>query len=84
MLDLSSKLKCDFAVLSCLLTKDNEEVKDAINYIRNKTLDFPMFIFTQEELFATSHTKFNKYFELTRRGEFITGPVLVLKEKNQA
>lgn len=84
MIDMCSKFKFNFGVLSCLLRKNEAEVVEAINYIRTKAIDIPIFIFTQEELFATSHIQFSKFFELTRKDEFITGPVLVFQEKSKS
>jgi hypothetical protein len=77
MLELSYKMKCDFAALSCLLKRDDKEVNEAISYIKSKAVDIPVFLFTYEELFAESHAQFNRYFEVSRSEEFIKGPVLV-------
>lgn len=77
IITLALKLKFDFVLFSCLLTKEDTEIQELEQYIGSIKINIPVFIFTSNELFSESPNKFYEYFELRHAENFIKGAVLV-------
>jgi hypothetical protein len=73
---IGQKLKCNFIAFSCLLGSNHSEIKNLETMLLKHQLEIPAFIFTKEILFAPRPRIIEGYFEVSRRSEFITGPVL--------
>jgi hypothetical protein len=83
MADVIKTLNLDFGIFSCLLPADSADLAESIEYIRNKHLDFPILIVSNEALFSPSETKLYRYLELSGAEKFPVGPVVV-KPKSKA
>lgn len=77
LIDIASCMKCDFVVLSSLLSQSSTEIQDAVEYIQAKNLAIPILIFSKEVLFKEKPIKLLSFFESTIRGEFPKGAILV-------
>jgi len=77
LIAIATCMKCDFVVLSSLLSQSSDEIKDTVKYIHEKNLTIPVLIFSEEVLFKAEPIKLYKYFESSMRGEFPKGAILV-------
>ncbi len=75
---VAKKIDCDFILLSCLLSKNDDEISRNIDYIKEKNIDIPIFVITNEELFSSKPKFLYNYFEVDHRtNKFHSGPILI-------
>ncbi len=78
LLKIAALVNCDFIMLSCLLSKDDERIIKTMEYLNGKVLDIPVFIVTGNELFAEKPVRIYKYFEINFGiNDFEKGPILL-------
>lgn len=75
---IANKINCDFILLSCLLSKNDDGISRNIDYIKEKNINIPVFIITDEELFSPTPKRLYSYFEVNHRtNKFHSGPILI-------
>lgn len=75
---IANKIDCDFIILSSLLTKDDDEISRSMDYIKEKNINIPIFIITNEELFSPNPKYLYSYFEVNHlTNQFHRGPILI-------
>ncbi|KFC79036.1 ABC transporter substrate-binding protein [Buttiauxella agrestis] len=78
LLNTAKIIKCNFIILSCLLSKDDIMIKETVDYLKNIEINIPVFIITKDELFSEKPQRIYEYFKVENRtGEFYKGPVLI-------
>jgi hypothetical protein len=80
LLNTAISLKCDFACFSTLLDCNDQRIKDAFNYIKEKSFKIPIFIITGDILFSPKENMIGPFFEPFYFGnKYPVGPLLVCK-----
>lgn len=78
LLNIGALVNCDFIMLSCLLSKEDERIIKTIEYLDSKKLDIPVFIVTGSELFAEKPVRIYEYFKINFKiNDFDKGPILL-------
>ena len=77
LLSLGQKINTDIILFSTIKRADSKEVADLFEYIQEKNLNIPVFILTEEALFAKELIELNKYFVVNYQNSFQKGPIIV-------
>ncbi|WP_343657980.1 hypothetical protein [Chryseobacterium sp.] len=77
LINIASKMQCDFIAFSSLVEATSKEITDLIALLNKKALSIPAFIFTNQTLFNPNSNMIAKYFELWYNEEFSKGPIIV-------
>lgn len=78
LINIASKMQCDFIAFSSLVDSTSNEIKDLVAILDKKALNIPAFIFTNQSLFNPNSNMIQKHFELKRHNEeFLKGPIIV-------
>lgn len=77
LLNIGQKINSDIILFSSINRADSKEVKDLFEYIKEKNLNIPVFILTEEALFAKKLVSLNKYFVVNHDNTFPKGPIIV-------
>ena len=77
LLNIGRKINADIILFSTIKRADSEEVKELFKYIKEKNLNIPAFILTEEVLFAKELVNLNKFFIVNYENTFQKGPIIV-------
>jgi hypothetical protein len=77
LINIASKIQCDFIAFSSLVDSKSKEINDLVTILDKKALNIPAFIFTNQSLFNPNSNMIPKYFELRQNKECFKGPIIV-------